>query len=70
MIPFDTRSPMDPSGLRIGTAALTTRGMGIKEMSKIATIIELALLAHTDKKMMLTLKSAVQKLAKQFPLAK
>lgn len=68
MIPFDPRSPMDPSGIRMGAAALTTRWMWKKEMSTIATIIELALLAHTDKKMLKKLQAEVIKLAKKFPL--
>ncbi len=47
-IPFDERPPMDPSGLRIGTPALTTRGLGTDDMREIARVICAALSADFD----------------------
>jgi glycine hydroxymethyltransferase len=47
-IPFDERPPMNPSGLRIGTPALTTRGLGEGEMREIAQVISVALSDRFD----------------------
>jgi glycine hydroxymethyltransferase len=63
-IPYDSRSPVDPSGIRIGTAALTTRGMKEKEMRSIARLVNGVL---TSKKSGKT-GDAVKKICRQFPL--
>ncbi len=68
MIPFDTRSPMDPSGLRIGTAAITSRGLGDKEMVMIAEWINHALINHQDHAKLEEVKAEVQTLCQKFPL--
>jgi glycine hydroxymethyltransferase len=64
MIPFDKRSPMDPSGLRLGTAAVTSRGMKEKEMSKIASWIAAVI---TDHLIALQVKDEVKRFCKNFP---
>lgn len=64
-IPYDTRSPMDPSGIRIGTPALTTRGMKEKEMRKIAGLISHALLNQMSQD---SVKAEVLKLTKKIPI--
>nr|MBC8491378.1 serine hydroxymethyltransferase [Candidatus Neomarinimicrobiota bacterium] len=48
MVPFDTRSPFVTSGIRIGTAAMTTRGMREDEMRKIAQLVDKAISHHDD----------------------
>lgn len=63
-IPFETESPFVTSGIRIGTPAVTTRGMGEDEMIEIATIIELALIQKNIE----GAKEKVQALTKKFPL--
>lgn len=68
MIPDDPRSPMDPSGIRLGTPALTTRGMKETEMAQIAEWIREALLNHTDDAALTRIRAAVAELTKQFPL--
>ncbi len=68
MIPFDPRSPMDPSGLRIWTAAITSRGLGEDEITVIADLIDQALLHHTDADKLARLKAEVHTLCQKFPL--
>ena len=67
MIPFDPRKPLDPSGIRIGTPALTTRGMGEPEMRRIATWITEVLTHHTDAGELAKVRAAVQELCHHFP---
>ncbi|MFY9252248.1 MAG: serine hydroxymethyltransferase [Fuerstiella sp.] len=68
MIPFDKRKPMDPSGIRIGTAALTTRGMKTDEMKKVGGWI-LDVLKHTDSDSELTrIRHEIAEFAKNYPV--
>ncbi len=70
MIPDDPRSPMDPSGIRIGTPAVTTRGMKGKEIRQIAQWINEAIENHRDEKVLKKLHKEVEQLCKKFPLYK
>ena len=70
MIPFDKRTPNDPSGIRIGTPAVTTRGMKENEMSQIANWIDLALNNHEDDNNLKSIKSKVTELCATFPIYK
>ena len=67
MIPFDTRAPLDPSGIRIGTPALTTRGMREPEMRTIADWIAEVLAKPEDKSVAQRVHALVDELCKQFP---
>jgi glycine hydroxymethyltransferase len=66
-IPFDTRPPLDPSGIRIGTPALTTRGMKEPEMRLIAGWIGQVLWAPADKGVQEKISGEARELGKQFP---
>jgi len=70
MIPDDPRSPFDPSGVRIGTPAITTRGMKEIEIKKIANWINAAIENHNDEKVLNIIRKEVIKLCKKFPLNK
>ncbi|AYF43486.1 glycine hydroxymethyltransferase [Halobacteriovorax sp. BALOs_7] len=68
MIPGDTRSPFVTSGIRLGTPALTTRGMKEDEMKKIGTWIVEALKNAENESVLADIKGQVQALCKEFPV--
>lgn len=70
MIPYDTRKPLDPSGLRIGTAALTTRGMTTQDMKQIAQWIAGILKNPHDIAIHTAIAEQILALSEQYPLYK
>lgn len=67
-IPFDSQSPFVTSGIRIGTAAVTTRGFGFAEMDEIASIIAFTLKNHEDEAKLTEARKRVNTLTNKFPL--
>lgn len=67
-VPFDPHPPFSPSGIRLGTPALTTRGMQEKEMLRVADWIDRALINHDDNARLKTLRREIKKFALNFPL--
>lgn len=67
-IPFDTASPFRPSGIRIGTPAVTTRGMKETEMKIIADLIHSSLSNHSDDAKQAAIRAKVLELNQRFPL--
>ncbi|HBF67333.1 MAG TPA: serine hydroxymethyltransferase [Candidatus Magasanikbacteria bacterium] len=68
MIPDDPRKPMDPSGIRLGTPALTTRGMKEEEMKEIGAWIVEAIEHWQDEATLARIRSQVKELTSRFPL--
>ncbi|EPR68927.1 Serine hydroxymethyltransferase [Cyclobacterium qasimii M12-11B] len=68
MVPFDTKSPFVTSGMRIGTAAITTRGLVEADMLKIVELIDQSLSSHEDDAKLAEIKATVNDWMVQFPL--
>ncbi len=68
MLPFDKRTPMDPSGIRIGTPALTTRGMDQQAMKTIGGWITEVLKTPDDEKLRRKIRGQVSELCRQYPV--
>lgn len=69
-IPFDTRKPFDPSGLRIGSAAITTRGFNEADAVKVADIIDRTIQARNDDAGLKAIRQEIIELCKKHPLYK
>ena len=67
-VPRETQSPFVTSGIRIGTSAVTTRGMGEGEMSRIAALIDRVLASPDDARVAAAVRADVRALTKEFPL--
>jgi glycine hydroxymethyltransferase len=67
-VPDDPRSPMDPSGIRFGTPAMTTRKMKEKECAEVAGLMLDAIEGRSDPKVLATVRTRVRALAKKFPI--
>ena len=68
MIPFDSRKPLDPSGIRLGTAALTTRGCEESDMGAVADLVDRALVQRHDDAALRGVRDHVKEFALKFPV--
>lgn len=68
LLPFDERKPMDPSGIRLGSPAMTTRGLGVNEFRQIARWMVAVLRNPSDAKLAVQIASDVQDMLVDFPL--
>jgi glycine hydroxymethyltransferase len=67
-VPFETRSPFVTSGIRLGTPAITSRGMKEEHMPKIAQLIDKALMNHNNEAVLTEIRNEVNTWMKSFPL--
>lgn len=67
-VPFDQRKPYDPSGIRLGTPALTTRGLKESHMEQVADWIDQAISSRSDEKKLQSIRASIKDFTKDFPL--
>lgn len=70
MVPFDDKSPFVTSGIRIGTAAITTRGLSTNDMTQIVGYIDEVIMNHTDDKKLSQIAADINGWMRDFPLFK
>lgn len=70
MVPFDDKSPFVTSGMRVGTAAITTRGLVESDMERIVELIDKVILSPEDQKILASVKSEVNEWMSSYPLFK
>lgn len=70
MVPFDDKSPFVTSGIRIGTAAVTSRGLDKKDLVQVVKWIDEVIMNHTDDKKLAAIKKKVNKKMEEYPLFK
>jgi glycine hydroxymethyltransferase len=68
MVPFDDKSPMVTSGIRVGTAAMTTRGLLESDMERIVDLVDTVLVNHDNESKIAAVKTEVNDWMKQYPL--
>jgi glycine hydroxymethyltransferase len=68
MVPFDPKSPFVTSGIRIGSPAMTTRGMGVDEVKIVVDLIDQTIMNHNNKDKINSIRSAVNELCSTFPI--
>jgi glycine hydroxymethyltransferase len=68
MVPFDDKSPFVTSGIRVGTAAMTTRGLQESDFEKIVDLIDRCLMNHDNEEILLHTKKEVNDWMREFPL--
>ena len=68
MVPFDSRSPFQTSGLRFGTPAITTRGLKEQDMTQIVDLIDRVLSAPEDEQVIAKVRAEVNAMMAKYPL--